>query len=147
MSLLFGDSRDDLRRGWLQAWQKARSGAVLTPLETQLAAIVGEHPEYHLWLEQGDTALQAEFSPESGRTNPFLHLSMHMALREQVGTDRPAGIRRIHAGLTRRLGSHEAEHRMMEALGRAIWEGQRAGTAPDERRYLEDLERLNTGRR
>ncbi len=147
MSLLFGGSRDELRRGWLQAWQQARAGAVLTPLETQLAAIVGEHPEYHLWLEQGDAAVQADFGPESGRTNPFLHLSMHMALREQVGTDRPTGIRRIHSGLSRQHGAHDAEHRMMEALGRALWEAQRAGTAPDERRYLEDLERLISTRR
>ena len=72
---------------------------------------------------------------------------MHMALREQVGTDRPAGIRRIHSGLSRQHGAHDAEHRMMEALGRALWEAQRAGTAPDERRYLEDLERLISTRR
>jgi len=147
MSLLFGGSRDELRRGWLQAWQQSRAGAVLTPLEAQLAAIVGEHPEYHRWLEQGDAALQAEFSADSGGTNPFLHLSMHMALREQVGTNRPAGIQRIHTRLADQFGAHEAEHRMMEALGRTLWEAQRAGAAPDERRYLEDLEALNTRRR
>jgi len=147
MSLLFGGSRDELRRGWLQAWQQARAGSGLTPLETQLASIVGDHPEYHRWLEQGDAVLHAEFGPESGRTNPFLHLSMHMALREQVGTDRPAGIRRIHGSLTRQHGAHEAEHHMMEALGRALWDAQRAGTAPDERRYLEELERLIVSRR
>ena len=142
MSLLFGGSRDELRRGWLQAWQQARAGAVLTPLETQLAAIVGEHPEYHLWLEQGDAALQADFGPESGRTNPFLHLSMHMALREQVGTDRPTGIRRIHSRLSRQHGAHDAEHRMIECLAEALWLSQRTGLPPDEPAYLDALRRL-----
>jgi hypothetical protein len=86
--------------------------------------------------------LQQEFSPEGGRINPFLHLSMHMALREQVGTDRPQGIRAVHARLAARSDVHDAEHQMMEALGRALWEAQRAGRMPDERLYLEDLQRL-----
>jgi hypothetical protein len=142
--MLFGSSRDELRRTWQQAWQRAGSGAVLTALETQLVALVREHPEYHGWLERGEEALQAEFLPQAGASNPFLHLSMHLALREQVATDRPRGITRIHAGLARRGDAHEAEHRMMEALGKALWEAQRAGRAPDERAYLEDLKRLAT---
>ena len=81
--MLFGSTRDELRRGWLEAWQRARSGAILTPLETQIATIVALHPEYHAWLERGDAAVQADFRPEDGNVNPFLHLSMHLALREQ----------------------------------------------------------------
>lgn len=142
--MLFGNSRDSLRRGWLEAFKKSQAGALLTALETQLADLIREHPEYHAWLEHGDDALQAEFSPESGRTNPFLHLSMHLALREQVSTNRPQGIARIHAALAGRSDAHDAEHRMMEALGKALWEAQRAGRMPDERGYLEDLERLVT---
>ena len=142
--MLFGNSRDDLRRTWLQAWQRAEDGAVLTALETQLVTLVREHPEYHDWLRDGDAALQAEFSPQSGGGNPFLHLSMHLALREQVSTDRPRGIARIHARLAARGNAHDAEHRMMEALGKALWEAQRAGRMPDERAYLENLERLAT---
>lgn len=144
--MLFSSSRDDLRRGWLDAWQRARAGTILTPLETQISSIVGEHPEYHAWLERGDAALHADFRPEDGNVNPFLHLSMHLALREQVNTNRPAGIGAVHATLGKRLGIHEAEHRMMEALGRALWDAQRAGRAPDERAYLEELQRL-AGRR
>lgn len=140
--MFYGQSRDDLRRGWLHAWQRARDGALLTALETQLVTLIREHPEYHAWLERGDAALQAEFRPDGGTTNPFLHLSMHLALREQVSTDRPSGIARVHARLTARSDAHAAEHRMMEALGKALWEAQRAGRAPDERGYLEDLLRL-----
>jgi hypothetical protein len=142
--MLFGNSRESLRRGWLEAFKKAQTGALLTALETQLADLIREHPEYHVWLEHGDEALHAEFSPESGGTNPFLHLSMHLALREQVSTNRPQGIARIHAALAARSDAHDAEHRMMEALGKALWEAQRAGRMPDERSYLEDLERLVT---
>jgi hypothetical protein len=142
--MLFGNSRESLRRGWLEAFKKSQAGSLLTALETQLADLIREHPEYHAWLEHGDDALQAEFSPESGRTNPFLHLSMHLALREQVSTNRPQGIARIHAALAGRSDAHDAEHRMMDALGKALWEAQRAGRMPDERGYLEDLERLVT---
>jgi hypothetical protein len=140
--MLFGSTREELRRGWLDAWRRARTDAVLTPLETQIAALVGEHPEYHPWLERGDAALTADFGPERGESNPFLHLSMHLALREQVSTNRPAGIAAVHTRLASRYGAHEAEHRMMEMLGRALWEAQRAGRAPDETAYLESLRQL-----
>jgi len=135
-------TREQLRRDWLQAWQRRLAQQPLTPLEAQLADVIALHPEYHEWLQQGDAALQADFLPEGGQTNPFLHLSMHLALREQVGTDRPRGIRAIHARLAARSDAHQAEHMMMEALGRAIWEAQRAGRMPDEERYLESLQRL-----
>lgn len=140
--MLFGSTRDELRRGWLEAWQRARSSAILTPLETQIATIVALHPEYHAWLERGDAAVQADFRPEDGNVNPFLHLSMHLALREQVSTNRPAGIDAVHTRLAERHGAHEAEHHMMEMLGRALWEAQRAGRAPDEQAYLETLRQL-----
>jgi len=142
--MLFGNSRDQLRWGWLQAWQRARAGSLLTALETQLVILIREHPEYRDWLERGETALNTEFSPAGGQSNPFLHLSMHLALREQVATDRPTGGARIHRTLAIKTDAHSAEHAMMEALGNALWESQRAGRAPDERSYLEDLERLAT---
>jgi hypothetical protein len=143
MDMFAGQSREQLRRAYLDAWRRSRSGAVLTPLESQIATVVGEHPEYHAWLEGGEAALVAEFEPGSGQSNPFLHLGMHLAIREQVATDRPAGIRALHATLAlRQGGALQAEHRMMEALGETLWEAQRAGRAPDERAYLERLQRL-----
>lgn len=140
--MFFDKTRDDLRRDWLTAWQRHGQQLPLTPLEVQLVDLIAAHPEYHAWLDRGDEALQQDFLPEEGRPNPFLHLSMHMALREQVGTDRPKGIRAVHAKLAARSDAHEAEHHMMEALGRALWEAQRAGRMPDEQLYLEDLQRL-----
>ncbi len=142
-SLFAGQSRDALRRGWIDAWRRGRDSAVLTPLESQIVAVVREHPEYHSWLESGERAVAQDFTPEDGTANPFLHMSMHLAVREQAGTDRPAGIAGLHASLAARLGSaHAAEHAMMGALGEALWTAQRQGTAPDEAAYLEALRRL-----
>ena len=100
MSLFAGQSRDELRRRYLDAWRKFSAHEPLEPLEAQLAAVIAEHPEYVSWLESGDAALLADFTPEGGRENPFLHMGLHLAIREQVATDRPAGIARVHEALT-----------------------------------------------
>ena len=140
MPLFHTHSRHELRTAYVSAWRKAQAGATLTPLEVQIARVVAEHPEYQALLEGPEQLREAQFLPESGAENPFLHLGMHLALREQVSTDRPAGIARIHALLSSRLGSpHEAEHRMFEALGETLWEASRTGGAPDESAYLERL--------
>jgi len=144
MSTIFSNSRDELRRQWLQAWKKARDGTILTPLETQLIDLIIEHPEYHTWLEEGDSCVQDEFHPEGGQSNPFLHLSMHLAIREQVSTNRPSGIANVYKKLSCRYSISDAEHTMMEALGSALWNAQRAGVTPDEREYLESLQRLSS---
>src|SRR5215469_13559111 len=138
-----GEGREQLRRRYLTAWRRFSAREPLEPLEAQIAAIVAEHPEYIPWLEAGEQALAADFTPEGGRSNPFLHMGLHLAIREQVATDRPAGIARIHQELTRRSGSaHTAEHAMIEPLAEALWEAQRSGRAPDEQAYLEQLRRV-----
>ena len=144
MPVFAGADRDQLRRMYLDAWRKFSAQQPLEPLESQLAALIAEHPEYIPWLESGDdAALRAEFTPEGGQQNPFLHMGLHMAIREQVATNRPAGITQIHEKLSKRLGSaHEAEHVMLEPLAETIWEAQRAGKMPDEQGYLERLRKL-----
>jgi hypothetical protein len=142
--MLFSTQRDDLRAMYAQAWAAARDGRALEPLQAAIADVIALHPEYHALLEHEDgDALARDFQPEDGQLNPFLHLGLHLAIREQCGTDRPAGIAAVHARLSATLGDvHEAEHRMMEVLGEALWEAQRAGAAPDESRYLAALRRL-----
>lgn len=143
MPLFHGQSREELRRAYLASWRKSRAGEPLAPLEAAIARVIAEHPEYHSLLEASDAALKADFTPEGGVENPFLHLGLHLALREQVSTDRPAGIARIHAQLSTRLGSAlAAEHRMFEALGETLWQAERGGTMPDESAYLQRLGRL-----
>jgi len=136
-----GSSREELRRVFLDAWRKRQAGSVLEPLQGTVADLIAEHPEYLEVFENPQSAGR-DFTPEAGQPNPFLHLSMHLAIREQVATDRPPGVREVHRALATASDAHAAEHAMMECLGQALWEAQRSSTAPDELRYLECLRRL-----
>src|SRR5580693_10181699 len=108
MAVFAGQNRDQLRRMYLDTWRKFTQRVPLEPLEAQVAAVIAEHPEYVPWLESGEEALAAEFTPAGGRQNPFLHMGLHLAIREQVATHRPSGVAEIHRKLSERLGAHEA---------------------------------------
>ncbi len=143
MAVFGGHNRDQLRRMYLETWRKFTQRLPLEPLEAQVAAVIAEHPEYVQWLEAGEQALSAEFTPEGGRQNPYLHMGLHLAIREQVATNRPAGIAGIHEALSKRMGdTHAAEHVMLESLAEALWEAQRSGRNPDEQAYIEKLRAL-----
>jgi Domain of unknown function (DUF1841) len=140
---MFGADRDQLRRYYCTVWDKANAGQPLEPLERIIAEVIRAHPEYHAALTGSETALAREYTPELGETNPFLHMGMHIAIHEQLGSNRPVGILDVYQQLCRRLGdSHAAEHQMMESLGETLWEAQRNGVEPNERAYLERLQRL-----
>jgi hypothetical protein len=142
MAFFDNQSRDELRRVYVEAWRKRRAGVPVEPLEAQVADVIALHPEYHATLER-DEALACDYTPEGGQSNPFLHMGLHLAVRDQVVTDRPAGLRAAFTGLAQRLGSaHEAEHRIIECLAEAMWEAQRTGRPPDEKAYLEAVLRL-----
>lgn len=137
MSTLESHSRDALRQRYLDAWRKRSSGAILTPLEVMISDVIVVHPEYQPVLEDSDRALALDATSQSGE-NPFLHMGLHMAVREQIAIDRPPGVCAVHASLTARTGdSHLADHALMEALAETLWQAQRAGVAPDEKHYLE----------
>ncbi len=137
---MFTQDRDQLRRYYLHSWQKMQNNEPLEPLEKMVAEVVAQHPEYHTLLADEDKALGGEFLPETGDTNPFLHMGMHLAIQEQLGTDRPAGIREVYQQLLTRLGEpHAVDHQMMECLGEALWQAQRQQQAPDEQAYLRCL--------
>ena len=135
-------SRDEIRRVYADVWRKLQQRQVLEPMQALIADVIEAHPEYHALLDADDDIKQQEFTPEGGRTNPFLHMGMHIALREQAGGDRPAGLRDIYRRLVANLGQHEAEHAMMECLGESLWSAQRSGQAPDEQAYLDCLKKL-----
>lgn len=138
--MIFQQDRHALRRRFIEAWHKARTGGVMEPLEVQIAEVVAEHPEYHALLEHADTALDREYLPELGDTNPFLHMALHIAVREQLATDRPPGINyALHALLAAGGGRHDAEHVMVECLAETLWTAQRAGQMPDDKAYLERI--------
>ncbi len=139
---MFGQDREQLRRFFIQVWQRDRAGEALAGVERIIAQVIRQHPEYHALLDDPE-ATDRDFGVADGETNPFLHMGMHIALAEQLQSDRPAGIRELHQTLGRRLGDpHEAEHQMMECLGQALWEAQRAQRPPDEQAYLECVRRL-----
>ncbi len=142
---MFAPSQNDVRRFFCDAWRKHRSALPLTPIEAQAADWIAEHPEYHADLADVDAALAAVFDVEAGRTNPFLHLSMHLSITEQVGIDQPRGIKQAFELLRHRLGSaHDAQHEVMECLGEMIWASQRSGLPPDGQAYLDCVRRRAT---
>lgn len=136
------ESRDELRQVYLDVWQKMQRQELLEPMQAMIADVIEIHPEYHALLDNHDEIRQQEFTPDQGQTNPFLHMGMHITLREQSATDRPAGINSIYQKLVSSKGQHEAEHAMMECLGQALWSAQRSNQAPDDNAYLHCLQKL-----
>lgn len=142
---MFGQDRNQMRNFFVQAWKKATDGneATLEPLEQLVVQVIQSHPEYHSIIENPAMALEHEYMPESGQSNPFLHMGMHLAIQEQLGLKRPAGINDVWQQLSKRHNSaHEAEHLMMECLAETLWIAQRDRNTPDETAYLEKLKNL-----
>lgn len=138
--MIFGQDRNELRKMYAEAWRKHSNEQVLSPLEAQIARAIADHPEYQDAVNQD---LEREFTVESGETNPFLHMGLHLSIREQVATDRPKGIASVFKQICSKIGdTHDAEHRMIDCLAETLWEAQRENQAPDEAQYLERLRRL-----
>jgi hypothetical protein len=137
MSLFDGHTRDQLRLAYAQAWANHLARAPLAPLEAQIADVIEAHPEYQGLVADADTARGFEPNPANAAENPFLHMGLHLAVRDQVSVDRPPGIRDLLRQLQAHYGdAHRAEHSLMEALAEELWTAQRDGRAPDERQYL-----------
>ncbi len=142
---MFAPSQNDVRRFFCETRPKQRDGAPLTPMEALAGDWIALHPEYHAELDDVDAALAAVYEVEAGRTNPFLHLSMHLSITEQTTIDQPRGIKQAFELLAARRGSaHEAQHEAMECLGEMIWASQKSGLPPDGERYLECVRRRAT---
>ena len=134
---MFAPSQHDVRHFFCDAFRKQRESLPLSPIEATAADWISQHPEYFSELADLDAALAAAYDVEGGRTNPFLHLSMHLSISEQIGIDQPTGIKQAFELLRLRLGSaHEAQHQVMECLGEMVWASQRSGLPPDGERYL-----------
>ena len=142
---MFAPSQNDVRRFFCDTYRKRRDGLPLIPMEALAADWIDEHPEYHAELDDLEAALASVYDVESGRTNPFLHLSMHLTITEQVSIDQPRGIRQAFELLAARRGSaHEAHHEVMECLGEMVWVSQKSGLPPDGERYLECVRKRAT---
>jgi len=139
---VFAPTRDEARRFLTEAWRKHRAGEPLSALERTAAQLIAMHPEYHAIVEAPERHLDRDYRPEQGALNPFLHLSLHLAVAEQLAIDQPPGIRAEFERLRASRGDeHDALHAVVECLGETMWQAQRHGTAPDQKIYLECLER------
>jgi Domain of unknown function (DUF1841) len=143
---MFAPSQNDVRTFFCEAYQKQREGrVVLSPMDALAVDWISQHPEYHAELADLPAALAAVYDVEAGRSNPFLHLSMHLTISEQVSIDQPSGIRQAVELLAARRGSlHDAHHEVMECLGEMVWASQRSGMPPDGLAYLDAVRKRAT---
>ena len=142
---MFSPSQADVRRFFCDVYAKARADQPLEAIETIASLWIDEHPEYHAEFADVEAALQAMENSDDVRTNPFLHLSMHLSISEQCSIDQPLGIRQAVELLTHRRDSlHLAHHEAMDCLGKMIWESQRAGRPPDGDTYIACVQRQAT---
>jgi hypothetical protein len=142
---MFNPSQADVRRFFCTVYAKARSGQPMEAIETLASQWIDEHPEYYADFADVDAALQNMTKPDEGRTNPFLHLSMHLSISEQCSIDQPRGIRQAVELLSHRLNAlHDAHHQAMECLGTMLWESQQAGKPPDGNAYIACVQKRAT---
>ena len=142
---MFNPTQADVRRFFCAVHAKAQAGQPMEAIETLASLWIAEHPEYHAELSDLDAALARNYDAEPERTNPFLHLSMHLSISEQCSIDQPRGIRQAVELLAARRGDlHEAHHGVMDCLGRMVWESQRAGRPPDGAAYIDCVQRQAT---
>lgn len=138
---LFNPSRDEVRQFFFAAWTKFRQQHTLTDLEKMAVGIMHMHPEYHAILDQPEHYLQQAYYPEMGETNPFLHMSLHLSIQEQISINQPTGITQAYGKLcTRYQEEHEAQHALLECLAETIWLAQRNQTGLDAAHYLNLIE-------
>ncbi|MCG6874916.1 MAG: DUF1841 family protein [Betaproteobacteria bacterium] len=139
---MFQPTREQVRQFFFDAWGKHRRGEPLVGLEVVAVDIMRMHPEYHVALDDTERSLDRDYAPEGGESNPFLHMSLHLAIEEQLAIDQPPGIRAEFKRIAAQCGDrHDALHVVLECLGEAIWEGQRLGAGPDAAAYLDCVRR------
>lgn len=139
---MFNPNQQDSRRFFCDAYRKTVAREVLTPLESMASSWIIQHPEYEKELADLTAALETTYSVEQGKTNPFLHLALHLTISEQISINQPAGIAALFNALAQRLQSeHAAHHVMMENLAAMIWESQHNKTPLDAAAYLAAIQK------
>ncbi|WP_210541926.1 DUF1841 family protein [Rhodoferax sp. PAMC 29310] len=142
---MFSPTQADVRQFFCSVYAKAQAGQPMEAIETLASLWIDEHPEYHAELADVDAALTSMKVAEEGKSNPFLHLSMHLSISEQCSIDQPRGIRQAVELLSHRRNSlHLAHHDAMDCLGKMIWESQRAGRPPDGNAYIDCVQQHAT---
>jgi len=139
---MFGNDRTQLRQQFFDVWQKMQQNAILTPLESQIANVINQHKEYTAIFSNAEANLNKDYFPELGDTNPFLHMSLHIALQEQLSTNRPFGIVNLYQqAVKQKKSEHDAQHCLMNALAESMWQAQQQQRQPTEQEYLDLVKR------
>jgi hypothetical protein len=142
---MFAPSQIEVRRFFCATYRKLRDKQPLIPMEALAARWIEEHPEYFDLLADEELAVNTVYTVEEGKTNPFLHLSMHLTITEQLSIDQPTGIRQaVDLLAAKRSSMHEAQHAAMDCLGEMIWASQRSGLPPDGHQYLDCVRKKAT---
>ncbi len=142
--MFYGNSVEQTRERFYSSWKKFQRNEPLEALEQQIAQVIKDHPEYHAIFNQ-DVSLSEQSIPQAdrGESNPFLHLGLHLAIRDQITLDRPKGIRSFFQALCQRYKDElEAEHALMDCLAEILWLAQREGVMPSEDIYLSICRKL-----
>jgi len=141
--MFFSQDRNEIRQFFRSSWKKLIDKQPIEPLEILVGEVVAMHPEYHSMLETEHTDLDKDYLAEDGQTNPFLHMGMHITLREQCGSNHPNGISEVYKKILIKLADqHETEHLMMDCLAETLWQAQKTGQLPDDKAYLGCLNQL-----
>ena len=141
--MLYGQDRNQMRQIFFTAWRKYNAQQPLEPLEQVIANLIAMHPEYQQYFADENASLDKDFLPESGQTNPFLHIGLHISIHEQLSINQPVGITDTYNKLlSKHQDPHIVEHMIMDCLVEMIWEAQRNNAAPDQGKYLQCIKTL-----
>lgn len=141
--MFYGNTIQETRQIFFSSWEKYQQKKPLLPLEKEIVQVILAHPEYHQILHNYSKFQQHAYFPELGETNPFLHMGLHLAIREQIATNRPSGINAIYQSLLKKYTEPlVVEHLMMEQLAECLWHSQKNNVPPDEYHYLNTLSEL-----
>ncbi len=140
---IFNPSRDQVRQFFFDTWAKFQQQQALSDLEKIALEVIQMHPEYHAILSKPAQYAHQEYFPEMGETNPFLHMSLHLSVIEQIGINQPTGIAKIYANLQSKYhDAHQAQHAILDCLAETIWQAQRNQTPLDSAHYLHLLNKI-----
>ncbi|MDV6345444.1 DUF1841 family protein [Nitrosomonas sp. Is37] len=139
---MFNPSREQVRQLFFDTWRKYRQKEILSGIENIALEVILLHPEYQEMLDNSERYRDKNYFPEMGETNPFLHMSMHIAIKEQLSIDQPVGIRKKFELLLKKTGNeHDATHLIIECLAEMLWQAQRNQTPPDAQIYFDCLDK------
>jgi len=141
--MVFNQDRSQLRRFYFQSWNKYKNNLAMEPMETIVATLIKQHPEYHDFFNDLEKNQNKDFTPDMGQSNPFLHLGMHISIQEQLSTQRPAALSPLYQSLCKKTDdAHEAEHQIINCLGEMLWLSQKNNQPLDETTYIECVKKL-----